>query len=143
MKTIKLLGVLAFLQISLISCKQSAEEQLDSNWSLVLVDSLQVEHLGEMMLLDISPNKELFLTADYQKDTYYLIDKEGKKLSSINKSGDRPDSFGFAFSEMSFWDDKTIFVIGSKGLKWYDLEGNETKFVPYTIISAPSTIPIS
>jgi hypothetical protein len=32
---------------------------------------------------------------------------------------------------MSFWDDFIIFVIGSKGLKWYDLEGNETKFVPF------------
>jgi hypothetical protein len=131
MKTIKSLVVLALFQISLISCKQSDEEQLDSNWSLVLVDSLQVEHLGEMMLLDISPNHELFLTADYQKDTYYLINEEGKKLSEINKSGDQPDSFGFAYSEMSFWDDNTIFVIGSKGLKWYDLEGNETKFVSF------------
>ena len=130
MKIIKLLGVLAFLQISLISCKPSTEEKTDSIWSLVLVDSLQVEHLGEMMLLDISPNHELFLTADYPKETYYLIDKEGEILSEINKSGDRPDSFGYAFSNMSFWDDNTIFVIGSKGLKWYDIEGSETKFVP-------------
>lgn len=131
MKTIKLFIVLAFLQTSLISCKQSDEEQLYSNWSLVLVDSLQVEHLGEMMLLDISPDQELFLTADFPKDKYYLIDKEGNKLSEINKSGDQPDSFGFAYSEMSFWDDNTIFVIGSKGLKWYDLEGNETKFLAF------------
>ncbi|WP_291788499.1 hypothetical protein [Cecembia sp.] len=131
MKTIKSLVVLALFQISLISCKQSAKDMLDSNWSLVLVDSLQVEHLGEMMLLDISPNHELFLTADYQKNTYFLIDKKGEIFSEINKSGDQPDSFGYAFSEMSFWDDNTIFVVGSKGLKWYDLEGNESKFVPF------------
>jgi hypothetical protein len=131
MKTIKSLVVLALFQISLISCKQSAKDMLDSNWSLVLVDTLQVEHLGEMMLLDISPNHELFLTADYQKNTYFLIDKKGEIFSEINKSGDQPDSFGYAFSEMSFWDDNTIFVVGSKGLKWYDLEGNETKFVPF------------
>jgi hypothetical protein len=85
MKTIKLFVFLVLFQISLISCKQSTEEQLDSNWSLALLDSLQVEHLGEMMLLDISPNHELFLTAVYQKDTYYLIDKVWKKLNLINK----------------------------------------------------------
>jgi hypothetical protein len=123
--------VLTFLQISLKSCKQPSEETSASNWSLVLVDSLQVDHLGEMMLLDISPNHELFLIADYQKNTYFLIDKKGEKISEINKSGDQPDTFGFAFSEMTFWDDQTIYVIGSKGLKWYDFEGNETKFVPF------------
>jgi|GEM_PF-3174973 len=131
MKTIKLLLAVALLQISLKSCKQSSEETSASNWSLVLVDSLQVEHLGEMMLLDISPNQELFLTADYQKNTYFIINRNGEKISEINKSGDQPEAFGFAYSEMIFWDDETIFVIGSKGLKWYDLEGNETKFVPF------------
>lgn len=131
MRTIKLLLVLTLLQVSLKSCKQPSEETSASNWSLVLVDSLQVEHLGEMMLLDISPNHELFLTADYQKNTYFLIDKKGEIFSEINKSGDRPDSFGYAFSKMSFWDDHMVFVIGSKGLKWYDLKGNEAKFVPF------------
>ncbi|EKB50989.1 hypothetical protein [Cecembia lonarensis] len=131
MKTIKLLLAVALLQISLKSCKQPSEETSASNWSLVLVDSLQVGHLGEMMLLDISPNQELFLTADYQKNTYFIINRNGEKISEINKSGDQPEAFGFAYSEMIFWDDETIFVIGSKGLKWYGLTGNETNFVPF------------
>jgi hypothetical protein len=81
------------------------------------VDSLKVDHLGQMMLLDISPNQELFLTADYQKNIYFIINRNGEKISEINKSGDRPDSFGYAISKISFWNDFTIFVIGSKGLK--------------------------
>ncbi|GHB51874.1 hypothetical protein GCM10008106_35740 [Mongoliitalea lutea] len=120
-----------FLIISLIACEKKSAEKAESSFQLELVDSIRVAHLGEMMLLDISPNGKYLLTADYQKNRYYLVDEEGSIMHTYDKSGDQPDSFGFAFSEMAFWDDESIFVIGSKGLKWFNLEGEELKFTPF------------
>ncbi|MGY6522545.1 MAG: hypothetical protein ACXIUD_12485 [Mongoliitalea sp.] len=120
-----------FLLITLIACDKKSSEQLELSFNLELVDSIRVDHLGEMMLLDMSPNGKLLLTADYQQNRYFLIDHGGTILYTYDKSGDQPDSFGFAYSEMAFWDDESIFVIGTKGLKWYDLKGEELKFTPF------------
>ncbi|UJP66177.1 hypothetical protein [Mongoliitalea daihaiensis] len=117
--------------ILFFSCAQKSEEQAGLDSHLELMDSLRVDHLGEMMLLDISPNGKYLLTADYQKNRYYLVDEVGSIKLTYDKSGDQPDSFGFAYSEMAFWDDASVFVIGSKGLKWYNLEGQEVKFAPF------------
>lgn len=121
--------VVAYLMMNIFACGTSSESESETSWTLEVVDSIQVAHLGEMMLLDISPNEDYFLTADYQKNSYFLVDPSGEIIQEYNKSGDQPDSFGFAFSEMSFWGDTSVFVIGSKGLKWYDLSGNEIKII--------------
>lgn len=113
------------------SCTQKSADQVETDAQLVLIDSIRVDHLGEMMLLDISPNGKFLLTADYQQNRYFLVEQAGVIIEAYDKSGDRPDSFGFAYSEMAFWDDASLFVIGSKGLKWYNLEGKEMKFTPF------------
>lgn len=122
--------VLSFL-VLFISCGQKSIEQTDLSDHLQLIDSIRVDHLGEMMLLDMSPNGMFYLTADYQQNRYFLIDQSGTILQTFDKSGDQPDSFGFAYSEMVFSGDTSVFVIGSKGLKWYNFEGEEIKFTPF------------
>lgn len=114
-----------------LSCQEKDGKELEQGWSLALVDSISVDHLGEMMLLDMSPNGKLFLMADYQQNRYFLTDQGGTILHTYDKSGDQPESFGFAYSEMAFSGDTAVFVIGSKGLKWYNFEGEEIKFTAF------------
>jgi len=47
-------GVLiVFLAMNLFACGTSSESESKTSWTLEVVDSLQVAHLGEMMLLGI------------------------------------------------------------------------------------------
>ena len=113
-----------------LSCSKQKSNSEEQPISISIVDSVKVAHLGQMMLSDISPSDDYFLTVDYQKSTYYLISTQGEILQQYQKSGDTPDAFGFAFSEMGFWDDESVFIIGSKAIKWYDLNGHEIKSTP-------------
>ncbi|MCC5920950.1 MAG: hypothetical protein JJU23_09740 [Cyclobacteriaceae bacterium] len=83
-----------------------------------------------MELMDISANGLIYLMADYSQQKYFIVSPYGEIVRTINKFGDKPDTYGYAYFAMQFWDDSTVYIIGSKGLKWYDLSGQEIKSTP-------------
>jgi hypothetical protein len=45
--------VVAYLMMNIFACGTSSESESETSWTLEVVDSIQVAHLGEMMLLGI------------------------------------------------------------------------------------------
>ncbi|WP_143960872.1 hypothetical protein [Litoribacter populi] len=108
--------------------EQGAQSSLDGEWALV--DSITVNYIGNMTLSDISPDGRHLLAADYRKNSYFIINDSGEILHELQKGGDTPDTYGQYLSEMGFWDDQTVFIMGTKAIKWYDLQGNQVKSTP-------------
>ncbi|MBS9525754.1 hypothetical protein KI659_17170 [Litoribacter alkaliphilus] len=108
--------------------EKKSQDSLAGEWAVV--DSVTVEYLGNMTLSDISPDGKHLLAADYRKNTYFILNESGEILQELQKGGDTPDTYGQYLSEMGFWDDQTVFIMGTKAIKWYDLQGNEVKSTP-------------
>jgi len=80
------LGALAF---SLFSCGANPESNTSQKtFSLEIIDSVQVDYLGEMMLLDYDPKAEKYLLATNVYQEYLEVDGKGKILNHHKFSED-------------------------------------------------------
>ncbi|WP_111671958.1 hypothetical protein [Algoriphagus litoralis] len=85
------------LLIGALSCNP-AEEKLSGNaaedFSLVKVDSFQVENFTRVVIRDYSPVERRFLGYSVSQDDLLEISEQGEILSRVNKKGDGPESYG-------------------------------------------------
>lgn len=124
---VKFSGVLIFLMT--MACSENGNKDLSGHlvesYQIELLDSLVVDYLGMLSWSHISPDGQKFLAMDLQKSDVILIDKEGKILQTLNKSGDQPESIGpNLMGRPQFRNDSEIALMGTKGLFLFDFKGN-------------------
>lgn len=85
------------LLIGVLSCNP-AEEKVSGNaaedFSLVKVDSFQVDNFTRVVIRDYSPVEKRFLGYSISQDDILEISEKGVILSRVNKKGDGPESYG-------------------------------------------------
>jgi hypothetical protein len=110
-------------------CGSSEEKRIGDSldYELVIVDSIQVATLERLVLLDIQPEKDLFLFSVSTSNAPMLTtNSKGEVLQRFEVPKDAPTGFGGITSGGIFMGD-TIVIQGPRGVYFYDLEFNFLK----------------
>lgn len=119
--------------LSLIfSCSEnSAEMNGKREFEFVKIDSLVMDILEPVHILDYHPEKELYLIVKQSsmEGHYLVINKEGDILAE-NQLSEGPDAFGLVLLRAGFVGDEIIFI--SEGNSYvYDLELKQKRKYPF------------
>jgi hypothetical protein len=119
----------SLISVVIFSCVSPKEQELEvaDNFSFEKVDSLDLNLLGNPMLIDISPQMGRFEFYDFAGKEFVFSDQSGEILSRFSKKEDTPDAYGFLMEFPGFIDENQIALAGMKGIFIYDLEGNMIK----------------
>ena len=124
--------VTGFIFLSCNSNQEASQSALASSFSLEVVDTVEVDYLGQLMLMAIAPNGQTFLCMDWQRQEFIFLDRASAKIvSSFSKSGDRPDNPGWGIRAPSFFDNSSMLIGGTNGVFIFDLEGEVVQKYSY------------
>ncbi|REG82517.1 hypothetical protein [Algoriphagus antarcticus] len=124
---------LSSLVFGLLSCGEKTESSFaPKSFSLEITDSVQVDFLGEMMLLDYDPkaNKYLLATEFYQE--YLEADENGKILNHNKFSEDGIDAVSQPLGLGYFNGDVTVFNPPKGYYRFQDSTKVGEVTIPYT-----------
>lgn len=121
----------AILCFSLASCsdsnKSSGSATAETKLSLQVVDSILVDYMEELTIMDASKDFEEFLALNRKTDEIVMFNYEGAITNSFENQRNSPEGINDIVS-ISFMDDKEI-LIGARPLKLalYDKHGKQKK----------------
>lgn len=119
-----------FLASSLIlllsSCNSSEttselETPSSNEWELEILDSIQVDYLGDLNLLAVHPEGNHFLFGSTEDNRLILTDNKGKITNTFEEPKDSPKSVGQLTTAATFFGNQ-IVVLGMNKLVTYDLD---------------------
>lgn len=125
--------LLSLLIAAACSSPETNEENVLPDLELDIQDSIQVDYIGLLNLMDVNPQRKSILLFDPQKMQFVISDFEGKIISEFKKERDAPDGFGFYPMAAGKFNEKgNITIVSPQGIFEYDFEGNlqESKRVP-------------
>lgn len=107
------------------SCSQEKMDEAGSlpKYEITIIDSVQVDHLGSLNLLDIHEEKELLLFSSGNDNNLFLTNKSGEILATFDEPGDSPTAFGSSTGSGVFFGDQ-IVIMAPPRFAVYDLEFN-------------------
>lgn len=131
--------VLCAAALALFSCGGNPEEVNEPvNFSFEILDSVQVDFLGDMKLVDYDAKEDKYLLTTSYSEEYLEVDSNGKILTQKNFTTDAKDAVGFVLGSGYLEGDVTI-LSETKGFVMYQ-DGISTgeisvpyKFIPYMI----------
>lgn len=83
-----------FIAVSCGSDPEKASADSADAYSLVKVDSFQVDNFTRVVIRDYSPEEKKFLGYSTSQDDILEISEKGEILKRVNKKGDGPESYG-------------------------------------------------
>lgn len=117
--------------ISIISCSSEKEEAKTSallsqqSLEFEIYDSLVVDYLGNLILMDISPDKSKYLMMDQNNGEILITDPTGLILHQFNRSGEGPEDYNNGKSGKAIFINNREFLIPTTTeIYQYSLEGN-------------------
>jgi hypothetical protein len=118
---------LAFGLFIIISCSSddNVGETTKSTaiYSLQIIDSLQIEYLGQIQLIDRNERGQ-FLLQDTQRKAYLVANEKGEIIHQFIITADNKNFPGAIFESPAFYQNDLIIFYASKGLYFFDFEGN-------------------
>ncbi|WP_146947764.1 hypothetical protein [Cyclobacterium qasimii] len=110
-----------------LACSSGNEKSVEQNDvpPFIVTDSLVVDYLGNLNIVDIKPDRSEYLMYDPQRKEFLRINKDGDIILSKNLSSDGKDSFGNYFYAANYYGkDKLLIFPYSGGIYTYDLQFN-------------------
>ncbi|MFZ6663125.1 hypothetical protein [Peijinzhouia sedimentorum] len=124
MKTFILLTSISLLIIGCsIEEKNTPIDTSEKNVTLQITDSVRIEYLGTLALLDVSEEHEKIMLYDRATNKIVLSDMQGIILNELQLEGDSPNSYGRMLGPGRFTTDGNIFIVGMRGFFTYNLDG--------------------
>ena len=119
---------LTVLCVALYSCSTERTNKggVLPDYEFEIVDSLQIDLLESLYLMDIHVEKELFLLSTENDNRLFLADKSGKIIATFDEPADSPTAFGKGTGSGIFMDDQ-IIIMGYQQFAIYDLQFNFQK----------------
>ena len=152
----KIFALIAMSGLILLSCSKSKEEQnasttsSEKNAKLELIDSVRIDYLGTLTLLDVSEEHNKLMLYDRATSKIVISDMQGMILKELELEGDSPNSYGRMLGPGRFTSDGNVFIIGNRGFFTYNTSGEvlKTKRLPedyktFMTSTNQSTAPIS
>lgn len=119
------------------ACREKTENQAETPLAeqqlrFEIYDSLVVNYLGRLTLMDQSPDGKHFLLIDQNTDSIFVSDPSGKILHRYTRTGDGPEMIkGNRIGIGKFLENDRFIIPGSQGLFVYSLQGELLKsFTP-------------
>ncbi|MCE7053205.1 hypothetical protein LZF95_00865 [Algoriphagus sp. AGSA1] len=120
-----------FLLISIIlviiSCGEKTDETKVMAYipELVITDSLVIDNLTELALIDVKEDHSEYLFYDFKTDEFFRVNKLGEIILKANRSEDGKDSFKARyFTTAHYLQDDRILVLTRTLTSIYDLDFN-------------------
>lgn len=123
MKFTPLFAIVFCMAFYSCSADRTDETAVLPEYEFVIVDSLQIDHLEPLTLLDIHVGKELFLLSAENDNSLFLADKSGEIIAKFDEPGDSPTAFGNNTGSGAFFDDQLV-IMGRTRFAVYDLDFN-------------------
>lgn len=103
----------------LLSCVQNSESSKEQKiFSLEITDSVLVDYLGDMKLIDYDPISDKYLLATDYTEEYLEVDNKGEILSQKNFTSDTKDAAGFILGS-GYMDGEVVVLSETKGFLMY------------------------
>lgn len=129
--------ILAAVAVALFSCQSKESETpttplSEQTLEFEIYDSLVVDYLGNLVLMDISPDGNNFLLVDQNTDSIFVTGASGAILHKYKRTGEGPENIkGNRTGVAKFLDNKTLLIPSSRGIFHYSIEGSLIKkFIP-------------
>ncbi|AKP50158.1 hypothetical protein CA2015_0695 [Cyclobacterium amurskyense] len=121
------------------SCSSGTDrvESIEEVPQFIVTDSLVVDYLGVLTILDIKADRSEYLMYDPQRKEFLRVNEHGDIMLSKNLSADGKDSFGVYFYSAHYYaDDKLLIFPYSGGIYTYDFQFNLlSKETPFNIFT--------
>lgn len=118
--------------LCLLSCGEKKENNdVGKTFSLEITDSVQVDYLGEMMLLDYDPKADRYLLVTDSYYEYLEVNEQGEILNYNKFSEDGIDAVGQALGLGYFNGDVTVFNPPSGYYRFQDSSKVGEVKIPY------------
>ena len=127
------LFILAAFTAILFSCQSKESETpttplSEQNLEFEIYDSLVVDYLGNLVLMDISPDGNRVLLVDQNTDSIFVTDPSGVILHQYKRTGEGPENIqGNRSGVAKFIDNKNYLIPSSQGIYQYSLQGELLK----------------
>lgn len=117
------LGVLIFV---ILGCNSSDRESQDyaSNYSIEIVDSLQIDYLGDLWIIDYDSSSQRYLSWGNREREVLILNESGNITSTLNFPTEGPEAIPGWINPIGINNDGIEFMIAPSGFYRYDFEGN-------------------
>jgi hypothetical protein len=117
------------LVAALIGCAKdkNTDQSISTNYKLEITDSIRVNHLEELTLIDMEDG--MFLAKEEGNSSYHIFDKSGHITSPIELKTDGPNAINMVYSG-GFFDGKFTIMDLHKGLIQFSNEGEIINDIP-------------
>ncbi|SFT99201.1 hypothetical protein SAMN04489724_3231 [Algoriphagus locisalis] len=133
MKNLAYLSLLIFA-FTALACSGEKEEAKSSTplseqtLAFEIYDSLVVDYLGNLMLMDISPDGSTFLLTDTNTDSLFVTNSEGEILHQYLLKGEGPNNYAGSRTGFAKFIGESEFLIPTqRGVYKYNFEGELLK----------------
>ncbi|MHA7130992.1 hypothetical protein [Algoriphagus namhaensis] len=128
MKNQLLLALATVLVLSACTSEAPKAPLSEQNLEFEIYDSLVVDYLGNVTLMDISPDGKTFLLIDQNTDSLLLADGDGQLIQTYMLAGEGPENYPKSRLGVGKFLNNDQFLIPTMGgLFVYDLKGRLNK----------------
>ncbi|UJP64333.1 hypothetical protein [Mongoliitalea daihaiensis] len=109
--------------------KNNVNEQLTDTYQWVFQDSIQVDFMGELFLMDYDPLQEWYLGRWNAQEEYVVFDKSGIIKHTFKLTEDGPNKIGWA-TGVNLLDGKICVMDQTQGIFFFELDGTISSKLP-------------
>lgn len=117
--------ILLFIMIGMgFSCASGDKDnKTGDNYvpEFVITDSLVIDYLGGLNIMDIKPDRSEYLMFDFQRKEMVRVDNRGQILLAKNLTGDIKDGYGDHFISAHYQGNDEVHIITYNRFYRYDL----------------------
>ncbi|SFT87760.1 hypothetical protein SAMN04489724_2502 [Algoriphagus locisalis] len=120
--------LLLILFAVLLACSEKTQETQSEAYDipeLLIRDSLVIDHLTKLYLIDVKSDRSEYLFFDFKSKDFLRVNKDGEVVFKANRSGDGPNSYKETyFYTADYLDSDKILLLTYNFAFYYDLEFN-------------------
>jgi len=124
------LFIISILFIFACSSKEEEAQKplAEQQFEFEIYDSLVVDYLGNLILMDISPDGNHFLLIDQNTDSIFVTDPKGEIKYRYKRTGEGPEMIqGNRIGTGGFLDNSSFILPSSRAIYIYSLQGELKK----------------
>lgn len=131
------IGLITALQLSCSESSQENRSKHDFEPRFVITDSLVIDYLGRLSILDSRSDRSEYLMFDFQRKEMVRVDRTGQILLAKDLTGDTRDGYGSYFISAHYHEPGEVLILTNNELFRYDLNLQliQSRELPFTFFT--------